>query len=323
MSLGVSDVLEYLGNNILGINEKAVIEVIDLRKAREPSEQGAVTPGNKATVVNNQGTEKVGFVDETTLADVLDPLDPSKINEENPIENHMKADLKNVKAKYFTVHFNPNTLRMTGHSGGLVKKTDFTKSMEPEGQEQQQQQQQGEEQKDKKGSIAYGPGKTYIDFSVSLLFDKVDNQDAFLEDKLAMSPTSLGKGVAKAVKNGIGRNFGKAEDDPNRKAEGYTVQPEVEGFIAALRNENTRLITFHWGDFYCTGILRNVNAVYTMFSINGRPIRATVDLTVTCADSEIFPRNILSWNKLYQKSFSNGSESFVKYDQKAKSLINL
>ncbi len=314
-------VLDYIGNNVLGINEKAVIEVVDLRE-REVTEEEAVTvvPGNKADVMGKpkvnkttkqtELTKKTGFVDEATLADVLDPLDPTKLNKENnPIENHMKVDLSGIKTKYFTVHFNPNTLRMTGHSGGLVKKTVFNKDANKETDP---------------GTIMYGSGKTYIDFSVSLLFDKVDNQDAFLEDKFAMSPTSMGKGVAKAVKNGIGRNVGHGDDDPEKKkAEGYTVQPEVEGLIAALRDERTRLVTFHWGDFYCTGVLRNVNAVYTMFSINGRPIRATVDLTITCADSDVFARNILGWNEMYKKSFNKGSESFVQFQQKVKSLLNL
>ncbi len=327
--MGVLDTLKSAGstvgdnlkNNLLGITEKAVIEIIDLRE-RKVGEDGEVplagnTAGQKAQFKVKDKSGNTSW--KTSMADsgwvqksikdinasaweaakksaikeaVAQGKDPKEAVLPDEIES-IAGDFEGGVPKYFVVPFNPNTLRLTGHSGGLVKKTIFS-----------------EDKSNDKGSIEYGPGKTYIDMSVSLLFDKVDPQDAFLEDKLAMSATSVLKGVTKAalVGKGVKKN---------------TVQPEVEGFIAALRNERTRTITFHWGDFNITGILRNVNAVYTMFNINGQPIRATVDLTMTCADSDLAKESIKLWNDIYNESFGDGSESFVQVSQQAKSLINI
>ncbi len=296
-------VMDYVNNNILGVTEKALIEVIDLRD-RKINEQGPVPENKDVNAAGNMA--EIGDV--TTYTDsawVQQSIDDSnklawmeackeakKKNLPRPLPYvSPRRDFKDAKVKYFRVQFNPNTIRLSGHSGGLVKKTDYKRAGN--------------------GAIEYGPGKTYIDFSVSLFFDKVDPQDAFLEDKLQIaSPVNAAKGVAKAVLTAAGKKSN-------------SVQPEVEGFIAALRNQHTRTITFHWGDFNYTGMLRNVNAVYTMFNINGQPVRATVDLTMTCADSELAKNSVKTWNNLYKESFSNGSESFVQLSQQAKTLINI
>ena len=103
-----------------------------------------------------------------------------------------------------------------------------------------------------------------------------------------------------------------------------SIQTEVEGFIAALRNSRTRLMTFNWGNFCYTGVLRSVGANYTMFNPNGEPVRATVDLSMVCADDEQWPNSLSVWQQRYINAFrKSGSESFVKTEQKAGSLVNL
>ena len=101
----------------------------------------------------------------------------------------------------------------------------------------------------------------------------------------------------------------------------------MEGFIGAIRNEYTRIITFHWGEMNYSGVLRSVRAVYTMFNITGDPVRATVDLSITCADSEIMPRSLYMWKDLYIKAYSDeardGGKSYVKASQKVGGLLNI
>jgi len=289
--MGFTDTLKdnVLGN--LGIIEKAIIEVIDLRDRQideeEPVPARGVNPGDRAQIGSNAAMANSGWVEEQ-MNSVGKP--PS-----------IAGDFRNAKAKYFRVQFNPNTLRLSGHSGGLVMSSSYKKAKkEGEGGD-----------KGDNGGLEYKEGKTYIDMGITLFFDKVDPQDAFLEDKLAVaSLTNAGKGIAKTVLTAKGKK-------------NNTVQPEVEGFIAALRNKYTRLITFHWGDFNYTGILKNVTANYTMFNIAGRPIRATVDLNLTSADSEQAEKSVIAWNNIYYRSFDKGSESFVTVSQKASNFVNI
>ena len=298
------DTLASVGNNlkgnILGITEKAIIEVIDLRD-RKPEEEGpvparGVDPADRGQLDDGTITmANAGWMEENMKSTGKPPS--------------IAGDFRGSKAKYFRVQFNPNSLRLTGHSGGLVKSSTFKKKQTQPGSDQQQQQSAGDE--DDSGGLEYKEGKTYIEMSVSLFFDKVDPQDAFLEDQLAVSSlTNAGKGIAKGVMTAMGKK-------------NNTVQPEVEGFIGALRNKHTRLITFHWGDFNYTGILRSVTATYTMFNITGRPVRAVVDLTLTCADSEIAEKSVATWNNIYYNAFDKGSESFVTVSQIAGNFVNI
>ncbi len=298
---GASKAGNNLKENMLGLVEKAIIEVIDLRD-REIVHQDAVrvvqgSATDSAVIPDGNGGSRTTYTNAGIVNDAIDAAEGALSDDQKQRvkDNSIVNRFVNAKSKYYTVQFNPNTIRLSGHSGGLVRKTIYQKDTgDPENM----------------GGVVYGPGKTYIDFSVSLFFDKVDPQDAFLADKLAMSPSNVGTGLVKAGTSiaGVKHN---------------TVQPEVEGFIAALRNEKTRLITFHWGDFNYSGVLKNINATYQMFNINGEPIRATVDLTMTCADDDISTRSLRWWEEIYKKNFENGSESLVKAEQYVGNLVNI
>ncbi len=88
-----------------------------------------------------------------------------------------------------------------------------------------------------------------------------------------------------------------------------TVKPQVEGFIAALRNPRTRHITFAWGKMCYTGILNSVDINYTMFSYYGRPIRAEVAMSIVCIDDNLESDNMGSWQKYYMETFQNEQQS--------------
>lgn len=304
-----SDIGDFFKQN-LGITEKAILEVIDLRNRPielEPAVNVTMGEAGENLMVNGKGGNKrQAFMNAGLARDQVDDMDDAaraaRDKNYKPIahedRSHNVNKYVNAKAKYFTVQFNPNSLRLSGHSGGLVRKTAFNAAAH----------------QDEAGKLQYGPGKTYIELAVTLLFDKVDPQDAFLGDKLAPSLTNMGKGIAKTVMKAT-----------NKKKN--TVQPEVEGLIAALRNDNTRLITFHWGNLSYPGILKSVTANYVMFNVSGEPIRATVDLSMTCADDEIMPRSLDMWRKLYRDAFLDeanaGGKSYVKTSQKVGGLLNI
>lgn len=59
-----------------------------------------------------------------------------------------------------------------------------------------------------------------------------------------------------------------------------SVQPEVEGFLAIIKNPYIRQVAFHWGSMYYSGKITGMKVNYTMFGLTGIPMRATVDMTM-------------------------------------------
>jgi hypothetical protein len=141
-----------------------------------------------------------------------------------------------------------------------------------------------------------------MELSATLLFDKMSVATSFMLEKNIM-PTSV-SGITNAVKM-----FMKEE----------SVQKEVEGFIGALRNPYTQIVTFHWADFSFTGAIISISAQYTMFSTSGLPVRAKVSLRVRqyagASDS--------GWLNDFETAFGNDSSSLVAPEQKASNLLNL
>jgi hypothetical protein len=106
-----------------------------------------------------------------------------------------------------------------------------------------------------------------IFLTVPLVFDEMNIADAFTMDKFN---TGVGQ-LAKNIGTGIAKIAKGAE---------WTVQPVVEGFLGALRYNNTQKIRFVWGEFDFVGLLNQCSAEYTMFSPAGNPIRAKVSLRI-------------------------------------------
>lgn len=59
-----------------------------------------------------------------------------------------------------------------------------------------------------------------------------------------------------------------------------SIQPEVEGLLAIIKNPYIRQVAFHWGTMYYSGKITNMKVNYTMFNLVGIPMRATVDMTM-------------------------------------------
>lgn len=292
--MGALDTIKNTIANNTGNIEKAIIEIIDIR-GRSPAMLGdsVDVKGSKAGSVSVRPTgskqSQQTMMNAGLMSDVI--KDTAGVSAET-VSDEQVDSISGARKRQYMVQFNPTTLQLSGHSGGLIQELDYS----AHGMNR---------------SASYTVGNTTISLSVNLLFDCCDPQDAFMSDKLNLSPTSVGTGVAKAVMTGMGKKK-------------TTVQKDVEGFISALRNRFTRLITFHWGEFNYSGVLRNVGATYTMFNVVGEPIRATVDMSIMCADREMYPNSLAVWQERYKKAFQdNKSRSYVKTEQKVGSLLNL
>ncbi len=197
--------------------------------------------------------------------------------------------------KIFYVQFNPSELTLSGFGGGMSTKTDYSEGTK--------------DSKDPSKGITFERVGARIAMNVNLIFDKVDPQDAFMADKLNTSTTAMLSGAAKAVKTAIG-----SKDN--------SVQTEVEGFMAALRSVYTRRITFYWGRLCYEGVLNRIAARYTMFNVNGQPIRAVVALSLVCADENVSSNSMGRWQQQYYEAFQGQSQSYVKAAQKVGNFLN-
>lgn len=62
--------------------------------------------------------------------------------------------------------------------------------------------------------------------------------------------------------------------------EDNSVQPQVDHFMAMVRNSLVRQVAFYWGTMCYRGVVKSVNAEYVLFDQEGIPVRATVDFSI-------------------------------------------
>ena len=272
-----TQVLGDTANSMTGNIEKAIIEVVDSRK-KTVNKQDAVPVAGGAALAGS-------FLGNSSLVEkTFSKLQGSGLMTNNPLA-------AGSTRKYFYVQFNPGQLAFSGYGGGKMAKSNYTR-----------------DEKSPNG-LQYEEVKVRITMEIPLIFDKVNVKDAFMSDRLNLSPTSVVTGIAQGSK---AVTFGTD----------YSVQKEVEGFVAALRSEDTRRINFYWGDMCYGGILHRISSQYTMFNIQGEPVRAEVRLSVTCADEEISEISMGKWQKQYDKAFGGKNHSYVQSAQKVSNLLN-
>lgn len=259
-----------LAGSITGCIESACLIVYDCRDM-----QNAVNNTAGAMPNTPQGAQAAAKLRGAT-ADILNNTDAVR-------------SLGGTQAqKKFNVQFNPNQLTLYSRAPS-TKKTDLCNPA-------------------RSAPDAFTPPT--VELSLTLYFDHVNLQDAFMWDKF-----TAGASVATVgnLTSGIASAAGKV----------WSVQPEVEGLISALRNPFTRTVAFQWAKFSFVGILRNIDAKYTMFSTSGRPIRAEVSLRLR-QDRSV--SGLAAWNSDFEKLFGeNGTlgKSAASAAQSAGNLLNL
>lgn len=295
----LKDKASSTGKELAGILDKAVIEIKDKRGTkiqveapvpmRGSAQSGAlqITSPVSMSALGNSVTTQSAAGALAGLAGQNSGMAGTAAAAAAQVASGVHAGAAD-SVKYFHVQFNPNELRLNGYGGGSAAKTDFS---------------------GRNGGVSLDVMKVRISMDVRLYFDKVDAQDAFMSDKINLAPTALATGAAKAVMSGMGKKE-------------YSVQTEVEGLVAALRSRFTREITFHWGPLCYTGVLNNVDSRYTMFNVQGQPVRAEVDLSLALADQEVSENTLGRWQAKYNEAFGGQNQSFVKAEQKVGNLLN-
>lgn len=193
--------------------------------------------------------------------------------------------------KKFYVQFNPKELSISAQGGGFSPKMNYG---------------------GKDNQLEYGAVEVSVYLNVQLIFDCVNNHDAFMNEKAVLNPTTIAMGAGKAIVNTM----------TNRE---YTVQPQVEGFIAAINNPQTRQIKFSWGDLSYAGVINSVNSQYTMFSVSGKPIRASMNLGIRCMDKNVASGTMGQWQTYYEKAFcgDGAGRDLNKAADKIGNLLNI
>lgn len=174
-----------------------------------------------------------------------------------------------AKTKKFKVMFNPSQITFQGIGGGKVAKTNFAAGG--------------------KIDMQYQDMNPRIQMNIQLVFDDYERTEAFMLEKVS-DTTAMARTVVSSTVSAI---TGKK----------HSVQQQVEGLISALRNDCTRKIAFYWGTMKYQGILSNVSAEYVMFSTDGVPIRAYVNLGMLLKDDTMEDDYMGQWKKSYQEVF--------------------
>ena len=185
--------------------------------------------------------------------------------------------------KSIQVQFNPSSIRLRSNAGDDdVQITNYTQ--------------------DDRG-IGHGAMDIHVEMSVVLTFDQISNTAAFQQDLLglATSTSALGSTAKNMLKNAI--------------MGGSTIplQTTVEAFISILRTLSPAAVCFEWGDLKYEGMLRQVNSNYTMFDMNGNPVRAEVGLMIYLVESATQDYSNGYWYDVYYETFIEGNPLAMAY----------
>ena len=199
------------------------------------------------------------------------------------VASYIDSNKSEFKTNRYTVRFNPSELKFSTVGGDKIKKRSHDGSNK---------------------ESSYSPVFNPIQLTVRLVFDDMTVEDCFMNELLEVKSV-VKKGVKAITKN---KN---------------SVQRQVEGFIAAMKNNYTRRVTFGWGNMCYKGILNYMNAQYTMFSIEGTPVRAYVDIGILCIDENITKGVNGQWKNSFEKAFNAGNTNLESAGQKVGNLLNI
>ncbi len=237
-------------STVTGSVEKAVIRIKDDRANKNESLK-------KHSLAKFSSAGAFGAIGDTSTLTSFVPNPGDMIT--NLVKNKLGISSRLAPSEYdrsIAVQFNPSSLKISGHGGDDdVQITNYTQ--------------------DSRG-VSRGAVNLHLDMSVNLIFDQISNTAAFQQDMLTFSSSRLASSVGKQAGNALASMImGNVQ----------SVQVTVEAFIAALRNPMTRMVCFEWGELCYEGVLRQVNTTYTMFDINGDPVRAEVGLMIYLIES--------------------------------------
>ena len=188
----------------------------------------------------------------------------AKLEEGSAEEQSLKLALNSFQS--MTVQYNPSSIQINAVAGG-----DYTQLQGPGDAGIR--------------NVVQVTRPSSLTLRVQLVFDKINQTNAFSIYNQGFALGTVVNGVTSMVRE-------------------YTIQPQVEGLISLLTYKNTRQVIFIWSEMFFHGELQGVEANYTMFNKQGKPIRATVDLMIKQSDSnKAFATDHEYWDKAFTKSF--------------------
>lgn len=275
------------GNSITGENDKAIIEIEDER----PAAGSGVNVTE--TAARNSGSP-LGGISNTVSQAASQVASAAPTTSLSSLAQNVAAAGGQPTKKRYQVKFNPSQISFRAQGGMKVAKKNFSQT----------------EGENRVVQIQYQDMHPRIEMNVQLIFDDCERTDAFgfekFSDGMAFIRTAVSSGV-KGVQGTV-----------------YSVKPQVEGFIAAMRNAKTRKITFSWGWMCYTGVINSIDAEYTMFSMAGHPIRAVVNLGILCVDESLGDNNMGQWEQSFRRAFGTSDGTNLESAmQNVGSLLNI
>lgn len=280
---------------VTGSTSKAAILIADKREKSTfvPIPKPAVKPGSGGVGVSvpsgalNTLKKASNAIKESVVGDAINSvLDNMGKN----IEDYVGIDKEFQKA--FGVQFNPASLNISGYSGGSQDIIDYSEAGR---------------------SAKTTPLEPNYSLSFTLIFDQMELQNCFPMDILDFNLSTAAKSAMKAVtvaSSGLS----------------ISVQAITEGLIGALYNPKTRYVGFLWGPLLYKGVLKSVNARYTMFDMVGRPVRSQVGITMYLADKDIkqagAKSNLGMWTNAYKKAFIDTASAGAQRLKVATDIVN-
>ncbi|MDR1952988.1 MAG: hypothetical protein LBQ21_00680 [Clostridiales Family XIII bacterium] len=190
-------------------------------------------------------------------------------------------EMESPIAGEFDVQFNPSTLRLETNAKNYQIKGMMANLHDLPNQV------------DRSASVVLG---------VDLIFDAVQNADAFHGDALRVSSQDVISQGASAAKS-------------------HTVLPQTNGMIAILAMR--MYVVFNWGRQSFSGMITELQAKYLMFSPSGHPIRSKVSIRI----QQLIEGNkdMAYWDDAYDNLFTDDvvRASHEKSSLQQQSFINL
>lgn len=274
------DTAKSAGNDIIGNIETAYLIVYDYREA---AQKAAGAGAEAAQQFTSMIANRAGGTSLSARTQALIATQAARLSNSAQAQAMQGAEAIERKLK---VQFNPSEIQ--------VYSTSYP-------------QQQANAMGSKTQSVSNAVNKGRMEMTVQLYFDDVNLADSFMWEKFT-------SGISTQTVNNLATGVDKAHGKV------WSVQPQVEGLISALRNPHTRSVAFHWADFVFTGQVVAVMAQYTMFSTSGRPVRAQVVLRLR---HEMNDARLSAWYKDFDTAFGKNSvNKLAGVGQKIGNLVN-
>lgn len=271
---GLSNAMEHEANGLTGNIEKAVLVFPDPVRSINLEDPDAVGAFGSSLGMGTVATRVTAANMKNAKAKI------SQVSQASATVSTImqKADgkLSEFGGKTFRVPFNPSSLQVTARGGGRSLVSNYGAQAD-------------------KTAISYRSLDPYITVSFSVMFDELNPADAFMEERLTAGASTL-------ARNALTAAMGKE----------YSVREQAEGFMAAIRNADHRMMIFQWGSLRYMGALNSLSGRYTMFNTAGNPIRAEVQLGMliggAAKDSFDGASYLDYWKKRYSDILNKNAE---------------